>query len=141
MRRTKITCCVILKSPDYSVVRTNVNEAVEQTGQERNGPFCRDVPCFSTECVHVSDELVHCSFNLPTLSPFPQFSYIAVSGLSPPPPPPPPPVETAPPPPPPPPHYKFLDPGLLSLRGLSGYVVKHSQGCYIGSREWLVVIT
>ena len=100
MRRTKITCCVILKSPDYSVVRTNVNEAVEQTGQERNGPFCRDVPCFSTECVHVSDELVHCSFNLPTLSPFPQFSYIAVSGLSPPPPPPPPPpVETAPPPP------------------------------------------
>ena len=25
----KITCCVILKSPDYSVVRTNVNEAVE----------------------------------------------------------------------------------------------------------------
>ena len=25
----QITCCVILRSPDYSVVRTNVNEAVE----------------------------------------------------------------------------------------------------------------
>ena len=29
---------------------TNVNEAVERTtGQERSGPFCRDVPCVLVE--------------------------------------------------------------------------------------------
>ena len=61
----QITCCVILKSPDYSVVRTNVNEAVEhdRAGAEWTRlSYCS--LCFSRECVHVSDELVHLTCRL-----------------------------------------------------------------------------
>ena len=35
----QITCCVILKSPDYSVVRTNVNEAGARQGRCGVDPF------------------------------------------------------------------------------------------------------